>query len=358
MRHGIAPYNVSHWDPDPGFVGGLPIQPKLRVPSSPFEYVFSYRISSELKTSLACKLGYTKPRAVLLAPSGTAANLVALNLLRHLGMRRLWIVLPAYFQIPIAAQQIGFEVICVDAKLTAYGWEMPDISALNTTTDALWVTNPIYGIGDSFGLSMVNALLAYVAAGGSVVGDECLCPISAEISRRLGIEPGFIGTYSPHKSVCMNGVKLGAVIADPAHLETLEHLSDVWAGPLTQMSISDAEHFLSENFDQLDLAIRTKLNEAARSLEAICDHYGCTLIGSTGTYRTVRVNGVQRELEQSLKYLSKLVLTTGTSFIPAFLNLGVSGVPFSFRINLARRTIAMEAALSRLLGAIRLDGAG
>ncbi|WP_220274687.1 aminotransferase class I/II-fold pyridoxal phosphate-dependent enzyme [Trinickia dinghuensis] len=353
MRHGIAPYNVSLWDADPAFVSGLGIQPSLRVPSSPFEYVFSYRVSSELKRDIAGKLGYTGHRAVLLTPSGTAANLVVLNLLRHLGKTRLWIVLPSYFQVPIAAQEIGFEVFCDHAKQDGLGWSAPDLSALDVQTDVVWVTHPIYGIGETFTPATIETLRRYMAAGGLVVGDECQCMVGTELGRHVEQSSGFIGTYSPHKSVCMNGVKLGAVIADLQHVETLEYLSDIWAGPLTRMSISDAEHFLSRNFDEMLLAVHGKLAESEVAVRSICEQFGCTLLGSTGPYRAVHVNGISRDLELSLPYVSQLIHETGTSFLPSYVNLGPTDAPFSFRVNLARRGIAMEGALGRLLGAIR-----
>lgn len=306
-----------------------------------------------LKDSIARKLGYAEPRAVLLTPSGTAANLVVLNLLRQLGKTRLWIVLPAYFQIPIAGQKVGFEVICKHAHLDVDGWRLPEMRTLTPATDVVWVTHPIYGVGDPFTTKSIDSLIQFMATGGLVVADECLCPLGTELGRLLGSASGFIGTYSPHKSICMNGVKLGAVVGELVYRDALEYLSDVWAGPLTQMSISDAEHFLSSNFDQMGLAVGAKLADSEQALRAICESFGCTLLGTSGPYRSVRVNGVERQLEMSLDYVSRLIQSTGTSFIPSYVNLGPEDAPFSFRVNLSRRSVPMEAALSRLLEAIR-----
>jgi histidinol-phosphate/aromatic aminotransferase/cobyric acid decarboxylase-like protein len=346
------------WDPEPNFVGTLGVQPTLRVPSSSFEYVFSYRVALDLKNEVSSKLGFAGPHAVLLSPSGTAANLVVLNLLRQLGKKRLWIVLPAYFQIPIAAGDVGFEVICHHAQFGVDGWGLPEMPGLDAATDVVWVTHPIYGFGYQFASESRDALEKYLEVGGLVVADECLCPTGTELSRHLGRYSGFIGTYSPHKSVCMNGVKLGVVVADPVHLETLEYLSDVWAGPLTRMSIADTQHFLSSNFDHLAMATQAGLADADQALRAICERFGCTLLGALGPYRSVRVNGVSRQLEMSLDYVSQLIHATGTTFIPSFMNLGPTDAPFSFRVNLSRRSAAMEAALTRLLDAIRKDNPG
>jgi histidinol-phosphate/aromatic aminotransferase/cobyric acid decarboxylase-like protein len=354
-RHGIAPFNVSLWDPTSDFIGRLGTQPILRVPSSPFEYVFSYRVPSTLKREIAKKLGYTDDRAVLLTPSGTTANLVVLNLLRQLGKEHLKVVLPAYFQVPIAAQEIGFKVTCDHMREGNSGWTTPDLSALDPRIDVVWITHPIYGVGDSFSPDSMQALLTYMAAGGLVVGDECLCMVGTEVGRQLGRHVGFIGTYSPHKSVCMNGVKLGTVIAAPAHLAALENLSDIWAGPLTRMSVADAEHFLSPNFDEMQVAVEAKLMVSETTLRGICKQFDCTLLGAKGPYRALRANGVSRDLELSLSYVSKLIHGTGTSFIPSFVNLGPHDAPFSFRVNLTRGGIPMEAALNRLLKAIRSD---
>jgi histidinol-phosphate/aromatic aminotransferase/cobyric acid decarboxylase-like protein len=354
-RHGIAPFNVSLWDPSPDFIGRLGVQPVLRVPNSPFEYVFSYRVPPTLKCEIAKKLGYSDDRAVLLTPSGTAANLVVLNLLRQLGKNRLRIVLPAYFQVPIAAQEIGFEVSYNHAREGDSGWITPDLSAFDPRIDVVWLTHPIYGVGDTFSPSAIQALLGYMTAGGLVVGDECLCMVGTEMGRQLGRHVGFIGTYSPHKSVCMNGVKLGAIVAAPGHLEALENLSDIWAGPLTRMSVADAEHFLSSNFDEMQVAVEAQLMLSEAALRSVCSRFDCVLLGTNGPYRTLRINGVSRDLELSLSYVSRLIHDTGTSFIPSFVNLGPPNVPFSFRVNLARWGIPMEGALKRLLGAIRRD---
>jgi hypothetical protein len=92
----------------------------------------------------------------LLTPSGTAANLVVLNLLRQLGRTRLWIVLPAYFQIPIAAKELGFEVISNHAQPGVDGWILPEMPGLTAKTDAVWLTHPIYGVGHPFAAKSIE----------------------------------------------------------------------------------------------------------------------------------------------------------------------------------------------------------
>jgi len=349
----VAPFNVSLWDPGTDFIGKLGVQPALRIPSSPFEYAFSYRAPPLLKREFAEKLGFNEERVVLLTPSGTAANLVALNLLRQRGVQRLRVILPAYFQVPIAAQGIGFDVACEYALEGGMGWTVADLSTVDPQLDAVWITHPIYGVGDTFSADARRSLLAFMDAGGLVAADECLCMVGTEICRQLGHHPGFIGSYSPHKSVCMNGVKLGAVVTDAQHLAVLENLSDIWAGPLTRMSLADAEHFLSSNFDLMQAAVEARLSSSQLAVKSVAERFGCTLQGSTGPYRSLRVTGVSRELELSLDYVSKLIHETGTSFIPSFVNLGTPQAPFSFRVNLARWGVAMNAALNRLLAAIR-----
>jgi len=349
--NGISPYNVSLWDPELSFIQSVGIVPNLRGPSSPFEYVFSYNLPSELKQAISSKLGYSTPRATLLTSSGTTANLVALSLVRLLGRRRLWIYLPAYFQVPIVAQNIGLEVISVPSMWPPQVWKI--LEGLDPNVDAVWLTHPMHGFGNTMGADSIAALANYMEAGGLVLADECFCPNGMELSRHLGKDPSFVGTYSPHKSVCMNGVKLGIVIADSSQVETLEQRSDVWAGPLTRMTVADAEHFLSDNYDELAWNLESKLRVAESALERICINFDCGLLGTSGVYRAVCVRGLPPELEQSEVYIRQIVHASGTSFIPLHLNYGPSELSFGFRINLARWCIKMEAALIRLLRVLR-----
>lgn len=351
--NGLPPYNVSLWDPEPSFIQSIGIVPELRGPSSPFEYVFSYKLPSELKQSIAFKLGYPAPRAALLTPSGTAANLIALSLVKLLGKRRLWIYLPVYFQVPIAAHGIGIEVISVPSSWTTLGENNLEIHGLDPELDAVWLTHPMHGFGNRLNAKSVATLSRYMDSGGIVLADECFCPNGMELARQLGNEPGFIGTYSPHKSVCMNGVKMGIVVAASLHIETLEQRSDVWAGPLTRMTVADAEHFLSANYDNLAWGLNKKLREAECAVESICAKFECSLLGENGLYRAICVQGLSPELEKSEKFIRQIINASGTSFISLHLNYGPPDISFSFRINLARWCTKMEAALIRLLRVLR-----
>lgn len=347
----MPPYNVSLWDPEPSFIQSVGIVPELRGPSSPFEYVFSYKLPSELKQAITFKLGYSAPRAALLTPSGTAANLIALSLAKLLGRKRLWIYFPAYFQVPIVAQGIGLEVISVPSIWPPRGWKILD--GLDPNVDAVWLTHPMHGFGNTMEADSVAALASYMESGGLVLADECFCPNGMELSRLLGNAPGFVGTYSPHKSVCMNGVKLGIVIADSSQIDTLEQRSDVWAGPLTRMAVADAEHFLSDNYDSLAWSLDLKLRAAEYALERICIDFDCGLLGTNGLYRGICVRGLSPELEQSEVFIHQIIHASGTSFITLHLNYGPSDLSFGFRINLARWCTKMEAALIRLLRTLR-----
>lgn len=351
-ENGIPPYNVSHWNPERSFVSSLPVGPIFRAPASPFQYVFSYELPKTLKEAIAEKLGFCTSKAVVLAPSGTSANLLALCLLKLQGKRRLVISAPTYFQVPIAAQDLGLEVKTLANCRMNGEWQIEDLSNLDHDTDALWVTNPMHGFGEPFSNQSLDELASFLASRGTVVADECFCPNGQELARKLGKYEAYIGTYSPHKSVCMNGVKLGVIVTNELYTEALEQRSDIWAGPLTRMAIGDAEHFLSTNFDDINRGVRARLVESQTATNAICNDLGVRLVGQDGVYRSIYIDHIAQELEQDGGFLRSLIHKTGTSFIPLHLNYGPRGAPFGLRVNLARNCRHYRSALTRLLSTI------
>jgi histidinol-phosphate/aromatic aminotransferase/cobyric acid decarboxylase-like protein len=351
-RHGIRPYNVSHWNPEAGFMSKAGIQPKLRSPAQPFEYVFSYRIDAELKSAIAKTLGYKAQRAVVLTTNGTSANLTAMTLLKALGRSRLHIILPVYFQVPIAALEMGLHRSGVYAFQTNDGWSIPELSSLSPATDAVWLTNPIYGMGDRFSDSAVNELTRYMESGGLVVLDECQSSVAEMLSQRMGEATNLIATYSPQKAVLLNAVKLGVVVAAPNHLARLEDLSDVWSGSLTRMAVADAEHLISSDFLELSERLSVALSASMREVSEICKVFECNLKGSNGPFRTLTIDRLPQRFEYSREFLAKIIESSGASLIPTTINYGSDQLPFSFRVNLGRDGVELRSALSRLMTAL------
>src|SRR5258707_637129 len=66
-------------------------------------------------------------------------------------------------------------------------------------------------------------------AGAYVVVDEALAFPPTRIALSLGGHSNFIGIYTPHKSICINGMKCSLVAFHP----TLEDFFDDWADVLS-----------------------------------------------------------------------------------------------------------------------------
>ena len=241
-RHGRAPINVSHWDPSQEIVRKLRAALPISVEQNPIPYNFSYFLDSHPEVRF--KLGIRADASSLFLENGSSAILAVANVLALSGVSEVVVVRPCYFTVPYALARVGLRTREVYAARRENGYALPVGLELDFAS-VLWITHPIYNTGD-YGLShQCRDLLAHLEAGVVVVADEALALCPSGLAAVLGGHPRFIGIYTPHKSICVNGLKFSTVVFHPDKEPPFDHWTDVLSGGLGLSAVTAINHFLS-----------------------------------------------------------------------------------------------------------------
>lgn len=350
---GKVPVNISHWDAASIYQKRIAtaIRLDIEMGQSRLNYEFSNTLPVSLLNALGAKLG---GKQVLVCPSGTASNLMALVVLKHIGKQRLIIVGPCYFQIPILAQSLGLSVVHADICDAATGIAESALLFEDPMNDAIWVTNPIYCIGQYHSRADQNRLVDILSAGGCVVADECNALQGQELSHVLGHFSGFIGTYAPHKSLCVNGLKFGVLLTSIIDDANMRRLSDSWIGPLPRSVRTDIRHFLSDNFQTLKAICENSTYSSEKVIRSILENKDSqtNLLDGTGHFRVISFPQTNTCYERSERVYLEILKKTNTSYIPMSLNHASKRLGFSFRVNLLQDDTTLLRYLPNLVAAI------
>jgi histidinol-phosphate/aromatic aminotransferase/cobyric acid decarboxylase-like protein len=335
-RHGRAPINVSHWDPSQEIVRKLRAALPISVEQNPIPYNFSYFLDSHPEVRF--KLGIRADASSLFLENGSSAILAVANVLALSGVSEVVVVRPCYFTVPYALARVGLRTREVYAARRENGYALPVGLELDSAS-VLWITHPIYNTGD-YGLShQCRDLLAHLEAGVVVVADEALALCPSGLAAVLGGHPRFIGIYTPHKSICVNGLKFSTVVFHPDKEPPFDHWTDVLSGGLGLSAVTAINHFLSTDFDTYRDAFLAEVNGtrewhtdllAREASDALRDH------GVRGHFLTVYFPNLPAGLGDDLPFLAEVLEASGASLIPGS-RIGFDPAwGFCFRVNLAR----------------------
>ncbi|MBI5425734.1 MAG: hypothetical protein HZA32_16790 [Opitutae bacterium] len=185
-EYGVAPFNISHWDPTEEFETAM--LPHLDLPSlsSAIAYRFSYQVA-ETEAVIAKFGASTQNSFGVFTPSTTTSILCVLNWLRSRARQRIVAVCPAYFSLFHAADRFGIATQKIFLRRSAEGfWLKPAMAKMGRKPGVLWLTNPVYGAGVYFGDDDVAFIDQLLVDGWTVIADECLALPGRELVRRLG----------------------------------------------------------------------------------------------------------------------------------------------------------------------------
>jgi aspartate/methionine/tyrosine aminotransferase len=284
-------------------------------------------------------------------PSTTTSILCVLNWLKSQARHRIVVACPAYFSLFHAARRFGIATRPVYLRRSATGFQLgPAVGRLGKTPGVLWLTNPVYGAGvylENDDIALVNQLLT---KGWTVIADECLALSGRELVRQLGHHPNFVGIYSPHKGVCMNGVKFSAVVFHTQHQAFMERWADVWYGGLGASNSLALAHFLSANFDGYATAFTTMIGRLRTLFDTTCRQELVEVDPrAAGHFVSCYFPNVPARLGSSASFLRRVVYETGGSLITGNRSRFHPTCGLSFRVNLARGGPRFAATLHRLI---------
>lgn len=345
---GRGPLNLSHWDPSSEFVASVGPVPTMDLETDPVKYIYSYNLGST--TAVLEKLGFDpRVKSCLITPNGTTSMLCAVNWAAH-HSESLSILCPFYFPVAHQARHRGLTVDKLFMQRRDGRYHLPE-GDLGSLGRPLWLTNPVYCTGVYPGVDDRSRLRQQLEAGRMVIADECLASSGHELGRHFGDYPNFIGLYSPHKTVCLNGMKFSAVVFDRRYEAYFHQWADVLYGGLSASTTLAIRQYLSEDFELYGERFRAG---TARTLAAVTglggqfpavdlDH------GSIGHFATLYLPKLRDTLGESQDFLWDLARTSGAVIVSNARNHFDSSSGFSFRLNLAMGGSAFVGAVGRVL---------
>jgi len=353
---GVAPFNVSHWDPTDEFQTEMLRHLELPPLPSTVPYRFSYEV--EETRPVIEKLGANADAHFgVLTPSTTTSILCVLNWLkcRRGKTKTIIAACPAYFSLFQACRRFGLPIRATYLRRVNGKFMLPPPNnPIWRDRGVLWLTSPVYGAGVYLNREDIAFVDQLLAAGWTVIADECLALPGRELIRTLGHHTNFLSIYSPHKSICVNGVKFSAVVFSVEHQAFMERWVDVWYGGLDCANSLALTHYLSPNYAQF----AARFFEAVKPQRAIFDHF-CreggieSDPGAEGHFVSCYLPRVSARLGTSAKFLERLVYDTGGSLITGNRSRFHGSFGLSFRVNLARSGPRFEPTLARLMAHFR-----
>jgi aspartate/methionine/tyrosine aminotransferase len=356
-RHGADPFNISHWDPSAATIDLL--ASCLRIPKAPslFQYLYSYDLM--VHRQLLERLGSVDPdRRCVVVPSGTNAIMFAAWWLKCLGVDRLAVLCPAYFSIFHASEivNLAFTKIYMHRNQISGLWELPtdairSFIGQSPLRTAIWITNPIYSAGVYLSIEGLQCIKEALAAGVSLVADECLCINGYELGRALS-GSRFVGLYSPHKAICMNALKFAAITFDHQFEDFFESCIDVISGPLSAAAFCAIHHFCDDNFLEMQEVFLHHTVKAKEIVATAVRRYPDSIefdARTAGHFITCYLRDLPGALAHNISFLENLAENTAALVIPGPRNHFSEDLGFTFRINLARACPQFDGAVHRTM---------
>jgi hypothetical protein len=185
----------------------------------------------------------------------------------------------------------------------------------------------------------------------TVVADEALAQVPTDMARVLGGHRRFIGLYTPHKSICMNGLKFSLIAFHKEHEGTFEQWADILAGGLGLSALAAVEHFLSPEFDRYRVKFLALTKAAADFNTDLVQRLAPSAsldVGAIGHFGTVYFPQLAASLGNDLSFLSKLTDATGGIVIPGSRSGFDPAFGFCFRLNFGQDSTIFRSTLGRI----------
>src|SRR6185312_13117825 len=286
--HGRTPINVSHWDPSPEFSERLRKILPFSASIDPIPYRYSYMLDQ--RTRVGEKLGFDGASVcTLVTENGSSSILAAANWLSAMGVERVRLAMPAYFTTMYCLQRVGIDVLPLSLRRENGKYCWPDQAVLNRN-EALWITNPVYNTGCYSLGAYADALASIIENGALAVVDEALARYPTVFGKRCEGLRGFLGIYTPHKAVCLNGFKFSALVYHRDFDGFFDDWADILSGGLSSSAARALDHFTSPDFDRHKEAFDAQICEACEWHVSALARYGGAIetdLDANGHFRSV-----------------------------------------------------------------------
>ena len=336
-KKGSKPSFISHWDPNLHY--RKKIAEKMVFPNQlPFVgYNYSKRITN--KYDLLKRIDIKKEMGITLSPNGTISLNLVFNFLKSQNINKIISLTPSYYIITNLSKinNIPIENLSWERFIEENSYELQDSTDnIIDENTLIYITNPIYSTGYYLD-EIFNKLSNILKNNPWIILDESLSLRTSSIMKYFTNNSKVISIYSPHKTICVNAYKFSFIVHDKKFSSYFEQWTDVVYGGLGRESISAMEHYLSENFLDMEKYI---LTEATKNKNLLINKVKDSSIyfdeNTSGHFISIHYPNIKASIGNDLKKLKEMVFNSGLSFIPNIRNSARSNGTFSYRINLLR----------------------
>ena len=345
---------LSYWNPEKENIDSLLDNIIKPTADNVIEYIFSYDISPEIKRKVLEKFGLSNFNSgvdMILNPSGTASIYSVINLLKEKKINYIGVLAPVYFSFPRVCEnlQVDYKNYYLQHEFSSFTLSPKDkIEILEA--DAIWITNPVY-CTSVFYDEIKSDIKKWIDLGKIIIFDESLCLYGFELIREFDYHENIISIVSPHKSLCINGMKFSGIITSKDNAIVLNEWLDIIVGCLSVSNMEAVNHFLSDNFNFVsDLFIEEIVVPSNLKVIEVCKKYNVIYDkNAMGGFITLYFPDIPLDYFENIDRLKTVMLKTNCSFIPGSKNHFESQQGFCFRINLARVNEKMLIDLEQLI---------
>lgn len=351
-KFGIRPINLSYWNPSPDVSRKMENAFSIDAFPSIVDYHFSYHLDTSEQLLALVGVG-PGSKGLLVTPSGSTSILMVTRYLSKLGVDTVTLLGPGYFTVPANLRTEGITVAIQYLERTDSGFQLP--AALDLTkTRVLWITNPVYCTGAGYAERDIQRLREFLQNGGILVCDECLAWAGQELCRKLGNWRGFVGIYSPHKSLCTNGAKYSFVVFPADAQKFFEDWADALYGCLPASAVAAVHHSTSKGFEAYRKNFEAIIDNAKQFVvEAAIDNCISVDAETSGYLMTCYASHIPQTVSVDSEFMKAFIFATAASFIPGIRNHFDPKIGFCFRVNLARDDASFRGAVTRVLRHLR-----
>lgn len=347
---GVDAFNISNWNSSNEFKKSIIDNLSLQNEIDNLDYIFSYEQTDTTINHILKKLGFSSKMATLFTHSGSASIFNVLNLLKMNGVKKLIILCPVYFTVIHGCEilNIDYDLVYLQRENNRYIFDEKFFEANGNKTIAYWITNPIYCTGVYYTGEQIN-LFKKISENNYIIIDESLCMLGCFIGPKIESK-NMIGLYSPHKSICMNGIKFSLAVTNINFQNQFDAWSDVLCGCLSCSNQIAINHFISNNFVQYKKAFDEKVAYNFKKLRTLMDIYNVSYdTYAKGYLISLFFPNIDASQGLNLNFNKEVLFNTGVRFIPGIRNHFSKNMGFSFRVNLSALTSKSMFTVERLI---------
>lgn len=303
--------------------------------SNYIDYIYSYNIPEDIGEKVKDKLGVQSKNVVSYFTQNNTISIVYLCNMIRLKSLKSCMIIPSYFSIQNVYQSMN---VSLDEKPLLYengSYSLPGLDEFSQY-DVIWVTSPTFSTGVYFDNYNIRILENLLEQNKMIIADESFCSSQNELIRKFYKYENFIGIYSPHKAISVNGLKFSVVLCNKKYEELLEHWADVLGGNLSTSNCNAIYHYVSSNFDKCAKIFNIWIAAANESLiEILNQHPNFTYDKQVvGCMRMIYAKRIPFIYSYDKDFYEKLLENTNCMIYPGAINNFMENYGFSFRINL------------------------